>query len=253
MSSAAPGTSGQQPALFLDFDGTLVDIAATPDAVIVTPGLPELLSSLRARLGGALAIVTGRPVAGVDQFLPGLGLDACGMHGLERRIAGHTAFPDDLADLSPRIEQLRARLAVHPGVIIEDKRVGVAVHWRTAPDAERDAKAAIDDLARDLGPAYKVQDGKAVSELVPARAGKGEGVRALMQSEPYMGRRPIFVGDDKTDEYGFAAVDDLGGIGIKIGPGDTLACFRLSSPAEFRHVMEEWLASGFESVELPSA
>lgn len=253
MSSAEQGVSGQQFALFLDFDGTLVEIAATPDAVVVMPGLPELLSGLRARLGGALAIVTGRPVAGIDQFLPGLSLDACGMHGLERRLAGRTAFPDDLADLSPKIAQLRARLASHPGVIIEDKRVGVAVHWRTAPDAELDARAAIDDLARELGPAYKIQDGKAVSELVPARAGKGEGVRALMLSEPYTGRRPIFVGDDKTDEYGFAAVNDQGGISIKIGLGDTLANYRLSSTAAFRHVMEEWLANGVQAVELPPA
>jgi trehalose 6-phosphate phosphatase len=240
-------------ALFLDFDGTLVELASTPDAVIVAPGLPDLLSRIRDRLGGALAIVTGRPIAGVDQFLPGLVLDACGMHGLERRIAGQVAFPDDLADLSPHIGRLRARLAGHPGLIVEDKRIGVAVHWRTAPEAEQEARAAIDDLARELGPAYKIQDGKAVREIVPARAGKGEGIRALMRSEPYEGRRPIFVGDDKTDEYGFEAVNELDGITIKIGPGDTLARHRLSSSAEFHRTMESWLAGEFEAASLPRA
>jgi trehalose 6-phosphate phosphatase len=240
-------------ALFLDFDGTLVEIAPTPDAVLVDPGLPELLSRLRDRLGGALAIVTGRPVAGIDHFLPGLDLDACGMHGLERRIAGHVVFPDDFADLSSQVARLRARLANHPGLIIEDKRIGVAVHWRTAPEGEEDARAAIDDLARELGPAYKIQDGKAVRELVSARAGKGEGIRALMRSEPYAGRRPVFVGDDKTDEHGFEAVNELNGVTVKIGPGDTLARHRLSSSAELRKVLETWLAVGLAADVLPLA
>jgi len=240
-------------ALFVDFDGTLVEIAATPDAVTVDPGLPELLSRLRDLLGGALAIVTGRPVAGIDHFLPGLDLDACGMHGLERRIAGHVAFPDDLADLSPQIARLRARLANHPGLIIEDKRIGVAVHWRTAPQGEQDARAAIDELARELGPGYKIQDGKAVREIVSARAGKGEGIQALMRSRPYAGRRPFFVGDDKTDEHGFAAVNELDGVTVKIGPGDTLARYRLSSSAELRKMLENWLAVGFSADVLPLA
>jgi trehalose 6-phosphate phosphatase len=240
-------------ALFLDFDGTLVELAATPDAVTVAPGLPDLLSRMRDRLGGALAIVTGRPIAGVDHFLPGLDLDACGMHGLERRIAGRVAFPDDLADLSQSISRLQARLGGHPGLIVEDKRIGVAVHWRTAPEAEHEARAAIDDLARELGPAYKIQDGKAVREIVPARAGKGEGIRALMRSEPYAGRRPIFAGDDRTDEYGFEAVNELDGVTIKIGSGDTLARHRLSSPAEFHRTMETWLAGEFEAGSLPRA
>jgi trehalose 6-phosphate phosphatase len=250
---AERASSVANSALFLDFDGTLVEIAPTPDAVMVDPGLPELLSRLRDRLEGALAIVTGRPVAGIDHFLPGLGLDACGMHGLERRVAGRVVFPDDLADLSPRIARLRARLANHPGLIIEDKRIGVAVHWRTAPEGEQDARAAIDDLARELGSAYKIQDGKAVREIVPARAGKGEGIRALMRSAPYAGRRPIFVGDDKTDEHGFAAVNELDGVTVKIGPGDTLARHRLSSSAELRKLLETWLAVGFTADVLPLA
>ena len=244
MSAAQAGTDflDDRSALFLDFDGTLVEIAPTPDEVVVEPGLPEILSGVRDRLAGALAIVTGRPISGIDHFLPELRLDGCGMHGLERRIDGKVSFPQDLPDLSPLVARLRTRLSAHPGVIIEDKRIGVAVHWRTAPDAEGDARAAIDDLAAELGAAYKIQEGKAVREIVPAAAGKGDGIRAMMQSEPYAGRRPVFIGDDKTDEHGFAAVNALGGVTVKIGAGDTLARCRLPSTAALRDAMARWLA-----------
>lgn len=240
-------------ALFLDFDGTLVEIAPTPDAVVVDPGLPALLAALRTRLGGALAIVTGRALGDVDAFLPGLDLDACGMHGLERRLGGMTSLPDDLADLTPEIALLRERLAFHPGLIVEDKRIGVAVHWRTAPEAEGAARAAIDDLAGRLGPEYRIQDGKAVREIVPARAGKGEGIGAMMRTAPYAGRFPIFVGDDRTDEHGFVTVNRLGGLGVKIGAGDTSASRRVASVPSFRTVLQGWLDEGVDPLRLPPA
>ena len=234
-------------ALFLDFDGTLVEIAPTPDSVVVDPQLPPLLSALRDRLGGALAVVTGRPVAEVDHFLPGLGLDVCGMHGLERRIDGRLFLPEGLADLREPVARLRERLSPFPGLIVEEKGIGVAVHWRTAPEFEQEARAAVDDLAAELGPTYKIQDGKAVREIVPGRAGKGDGIRQLMTSPPYLGRRPVFIGDDKTDEHGFAAVDELGGVTIKIGEGETLARYRLASPASLRPAMAGWLEAGLET------
>jgi trehalose 6-phosphate phosphatase len=252
-SGAGGGPHPDRAALFLDFDGTLVEIASTPDAVVVAPELPALLSGLRDKLGGALAIVTGRPIVGIDGFLVGLGLDACGMHGLERRVGGRISLPEGIADITPAIERLRARLRPHPGVIIEDKRVAVAVHWRTAPDAEADARAATDELAAELGPAYKIQDGKAVREIVPVSAGKGEGIRALMRAAPYAGRSPTFIGDDKTDEHGFEAVNDLGGTSVKIGPGDTLARYRLPSPAALHDLMRSWLGEGLTGRDLPPA
>jgi trehalose 6-phosphate phosphatase len=229
-------------ALFLDFDGTLVEIAPTPDEVVVSPELPGLLGELRSRLGGALAIVTGRPISGVDRFLPGLDLDACGLHGLERRIGGHLFPPQDLPDLRPAVARLRTRLARYPGVVIEDKGIGVAVHWRTAPDAETEARAAIDELARELGPTHKIQDGKAVREILPATAGKGDAIRALMRVPPFAGRHPVFVGDDRTDEHGFAAVNQLGGLSIKIGPGDTAAQTRIASVEALRAALRRWLS-----------
>jgi trehalose 6-phosphate phosphatase len=228
-------------ALFLDFDGTLVDIAEHPDAVMVDPGLPEVLTGLRERLGGALAIVTGRPISDIDRYLPGLGVDVCGLHGLERRVAGIVSVPDGLRDLGPEVEALRQALAGHSGILIENKGISVAVHWRMAPEAEAEARAAIDDLARRLGPTYRVQEGKAVRELVPAAAGKGEAIRALMRMPPYSGRRPIFIGDDVTDEHGFEAVRDLGGATVKVGGGETGAERRVPSPAELRTVLSDWL------------
>jgi trehalose 6-phosphate phosphatase len=240
-------------ALFLDFDGTLVDIVPHPDAVIVDPGLPEVLTGLRSRLGGALAIVTGRPISDIDRFLPRLGLDVCGLHGLERRIGGIVSVPDGLRDLGPEVAALRRALAGHPGILIENKGISVAVHWRMAPEAEAEARAAIDDLARRLGPTHRVQEGKAVRELVPMAAGKGEAIRALMRMPPYRGRRPIFSGDDVTDEHGFAAVRDLGGATVKVGVGETGAERRVASPTELRSALAEWLRTEPKPEDLPSA
>lgn len=235
-------------AVFLDFDGTLVDIADRPDGVQVTPGLTELLSSLSVRMEGALAIVTGRMVEDIDHYLQPLSLDVCGMHGLERRVGGTLSLPEGLVELGPQIEALRAAFSRRPGVLVEDKRVGVVLHWRLAPEAEEDAKAAMAELAAELGPGYRLQDGKAVRELVPAASGKGEAIRALMERAPYGGRVPVFVGDDRTDEHGFEAVNDLGGVSVKIGPGPTVANRRLPDATSFREWLRAWEA-GREGVE----
>lgn len=236
--------AGGRVALFLDFDGTLVEIAPRPDAVRVRPDLPDLLERLRARCGGALAIVTGRPIADVDAFLPGLGLDVCGLHGLERRVGGLHPDRVPLADLRPEAARLRDELAAFPGVIIEDKTVGVAVHWRLQPEAEGAARNAVDAILARLGPSHRAQDGKAVREVVPAVAGKGAAIRALMARPPYLGRLPVFAGDDRTDEDGFAAVEGLGGTGIKVGPGGTGAARRIASVSALADTFARWLADG---------
>ncbi|MBV9076839.1 MAG: trehalose-phosphatase [Methylobacteriaceae bacterium] len=237
-------------ALFLDFDGTLVEIAPSPDAVTVPRDLPAILARLRGRLGGALAIVSGRPIVDLDRYLPEL--DASGLHGLERRAGGVMDRPD-LPDLAPEIARLRERFASVPGALVEDKGIGVAVHWRRAPEAEAEARAAIFELAQRLGPPYRVQDGKAVCELVAGAAHKGDGIRALMREPPYRGRRPIFAGDDRTDEAGFAAVRELGGVGVKVGAGPTGAAHRVASVADLAKILAAWAVGGVALERLPAA
>jgi trehalose 6-phosphate phosphatase len=243
--AATPG-SGDGWALFLDFDGTLVDIAERPEAVIVDPGLPALLTRLRERCGGALAIVTGRAVSVIECFLPGLGLDICGLHGMERRIGGHLQRiePAGLPALRAAVPKLAARLSPIPGVLIEDKGESVALHWRLAPDAAQQVREAANSVLRDLGANFRLQDGKAVVEIVPEASGKGRAVEALLNAPPYRGRRPLFAGDDVTDENGFRAVEPLGGVSIKIGPGETAAARRIDSPAAFRLWLSEFAEDG---------
>jgi trehalose 6-phosphate phosphatase len=235
----------QDWALFLDFDGTLVDIAETPEAVIVEPNLPQTLLGLRTIAGGALALVSGRPIATLDRFLGGNSFDAAGLHGLEARIAGilHPCHPDDHPALRRGVAWLRETLDA-PGVVIEDKGCSVGVHWRLAPDRAALAKGAAEELARALGPDYRIQHGKMVAEVVPAAAGKGGAIARFLDHPPYTGRRPLFVGDDLTDEDGFAVVNARGGASIRIGPGETQAKSTVASAAAFRQLLGAWADSG---------
>jgi trehalose 6-phosphate phosphatase len=231
-------------ALFLDFDGTLVDIVDHPDAVAVEPDLPEALRAVSQRLGGALAIVSGRPVAFLDRHLGEGAFDAAGLHGLERRLRG--AFvgcrPEDHPRLRGGIVDLKVRFLADPRVVIEDKGCSVAVHWRMAPDRTDEAREAAETLADHLGPDYRIQKGKAVAEILPAAAGKGRVIASFLDESPYRGRRPIFVGDDLTDEHGFETVNARGGISVRIGMGPTLASVRLPSPAALRECLRAWAA-----------
>lgn len=250
-SSARPDGAGW--AVFLDFDGTLVDIADRPDGVRVEDAVPATLAALAAKLDGALAIVSGRTVSDIDGFLRDASLDVCGMHGLERRQAGRLSRPERLVDITARIEALRQAFADRPGVLVEGKGVGVALHWRMAPEAEAEALRAMEVLAGELGPGYRIQDGKAVREIVPAASGKGGAVRALMQEPPYSGRTPLFAGDDRTDEHGFEAVNDLGGVSIKLGEGATAASRRFADAASFRRWLQAWAEDRATIADVPAA
>ena len=235
-------------ALFLDFDGTLVDIAERPEAVEVDPALGSTLARLRDRLGGALAIVSGRPIAELDGFLTPHRFDAAGLHGLEYRL-GDRLFPcriEDHPDLRIGIERLQQELADAPGVLIEDKGCSVAVHWRMAPDKAELAQRVVQDLAGELGSAYRSQFGKAVAEILPAQAGKGYAIERFLGEAPYAGRRPIFAGDDLTDEHGFIAVNARGGASIRIGEGETQARYRVRTPSALRERLAVWAEKGAE-------
>ena len=229
-------------ALFLDIDGTLLDLAPRPELVQVPESLPGLLRALALRLNGALALVSGRPLGAIDALIPG-GLDAAGTHGAEwrqgRRIA--TLAPADPTALHALARDLRARTQGVPGLLVEDKPGALALHYRLAPERETEALRLAEYTARVLGPGYRLQPGKQVIEVLPAAAGKGAAIRRFMAVAPYAGRTPVFAGDDLTDEDGFAAVASMHGIGIRIGPPGvpTRARQRLDSPTALR----AWLAA----------
>lgn len=227
-----------QIALFLDFDGTLVEIAPSPEDVKIDRRLPEALDVLRQRLGGALALVSGRPVGLLDEMMAPYRFDAAGLHGAQIRLGDADA---PLAAPSKALHTaLRAMVRFansNVGVIIEDKRQSVALHWRLAPALADEALALMEKIAADIGPSMRLQRGKAVAELVPATASKGGAIDWLLQQEGYVGRTPVFIGDDITDEDGFAAVNAANGLSIRIGGGDTCARHRLASPTALHHVL----------------
>jgi trehalose 6-phosphate phosphatase len=231
-------------ALFLDFDGTLVDIAAKPDAIIVPPRVPALLAALRDRLEGALAIVSGRPIAVLDAYLAPHRFDAAGLHGAEQRSDGVVEVESsaDPLRLRPLAAELKALAGRHPGLILEDKTRSLALHWRLAPELEGIAVAAMQSAAQGLGAEYRLQEGKNVLELLPRWATKGAAITRFMDRPAYARRTPVFVGDDATDEHGFEVVEGMGGIAIRIGEGPTRAAHRLQNPAALHHVLARWCA-----------
>jgi trehalose 6-phosphate phosphatase len=222
--------------LFLDFDGTLVDIAARHDAVVVEPALKRLVLALARRLEGRMAVVSGRPA---DEIIAYLGLKdssvpfaVAGSHGLEMR------WPDGRRDAPPRPDALDDAIAAFhrlaerfPGIVVEEKPFGAALHYRQAPEAGTACDTLADEVAAGTG--FVVQHGKMVVELRAAGADKGDALARFLAGPPMAGTRPVFVGDDLTDEAGFRAAADRGGWGVLVGgPRPTEARYRLGSVDE---------------------
>jgi len=229
-------------ALFLDVDGTMLDIALTPDSVVVEPTLRETLSTLHARLGGALAIVSGRPIREIDALLALDDVAAAGLHGAELRAEGQATLAQPVPN--PRLDPVRVRAAeiaaAIPGVLVEDKGGAIALHYRLVPDAEAATREAALGLLMLAGSDYELIHGKAVVELKPRHADKGTALATLMQIEPFAGRTPWMIGDDLTDEDAFVEANRERGISIIVGPRrPTLARHALAGPAAAR----AWLAS----------
>lgn len=217
-------------ALLLDFDGTLVEIAERPDAIQVPPQLIALLRDLRRMLDGALAVISGRPIVELDRFLAPLVLAAAGVHGTERRTAAGMLQTMAVHPLEEVQRAARALAAEHDGLLVEDKRGSVALHYRRAPHLERRCLDAMEQaIARS--PGLTLLRGKMVVEAKPAGATKAHAIEAFLREAPFAGRAPLFVGDDLTDEVGFTAVQQAGGLGVKIGPGPTAAWQRVDSSA----------------------
>ena len=232
-------------AFFLDLDGTLLEIEETPDAVGAGPDENRLLKELVASAGGAVAVISGRALARIDQILAPLVLPAAGQHGAERRDANglrhRHRFPANV--LRPVAVGIRSFAAQHQGLVFEDKGASVALHYRKAPQLARVAQAAVRKAAGPLGEAVEVQDGKMVVELKPAGCDKGKAIAQFMQEAPFAGREPVFIGDDATDEYGFRVVNAMGGHTVKVGEGPSVARWRLENPASTRAWLQAWLES----------
>lgn len=241
-------------ALFLDFDGTLVEIAERPDAVRVERHLADTLRRLSALLGGAVAIVSGRPLAEIDQHLSPARLPAAGLHGLQLRPlpdiadASPASSPTDQAIPAPLAARLTTFARRH-GLLLENKGLAVALHYRNRPDLADTCRAMVRDVVRDA-PGLHVLDGKMVLEVKPAGGDKGRAVQAFMERPPFRGRVPVFVGDDVTDEDGFRVASEMGGFGVKVGSGPTSARYRAESvPAFLAWLDEAALQLGDEEAE----
>jgi trehalose 6-phosphate phosphatase len=220
-----------ETAFFFDFDGTLVELASTPDGVVVQPVVPKILDALRRATNGALAVVSGRGIDSIDAFLAMPELPIAGLHGAERRDSNGDTQRIGFHDARLlRMEQVLAEVVNHnPGMLLEIKGAALALHYRNAPDREAVARKATELLVDDYPGAYVLQPGKMVYEIKPKDVDKGRAVRAFLDEPPFTGRRPVFAGDDLTDEKGFAVVNERGGVSIKVGPGDTIAHSRLDS------------------------
>jgi trehalose 6-phosphate phosphatase len=230
-------------AFFLDIDGTLLDIEGHPDDVRIGRTELDLVSGLHRATGGALALVSGRPLAGIDLLFHPLKLPIAGQHGAERRDAGgkrhrHRFAVEALQAAAAPVRKFAAR---NEGLVFEDKGASVALHYRLAPQLQAAAKAVIEEAAKSAGGALELQVGKMVYELKPAGVDKGSAIDEFMRDAPFAGRTPVFLGDDVTDESGFRVINRLGGHSVKIGQGETAARWRLADPAAAKAWLGAWL------------
>ena len=236
-------------ALFLDVDGTLLDIAARPDEARVPAGLREDLAALSQRLGGALALVSGRAIVAVDRLFKPLRLPVAGQHGAElRRASGE---PMRRLEREVDFERLRAPLerfaASWPGILVEWKGLSVAVHCLSAPGSRGELGAVLTDAVGKMD-GIELMDSRSGFDLKPRGVSKGTAVEWFLVEPPFRGRLPVFAGDDVTDEGGFAAALLHGGLAIRVGKaGQSLARLRVAYPADFR----AWLAQSARALEAP--
>ncbi len=233
-----PDLRPEAEALLLDFDGTLVEIAPRPDAITVPASLPALLDTLHLRLSGAVALVSGRAVDDIRRYLPDFPGTIIGSHGAERAAPGQPPQPLGAFDgLDEMTSAVREFAEARPALLAELKAHSVVLHFRAAPELGPEVERFMGELA-DSHPDFALQQAKMAWELRSGTTDKGSAVRALMQARPFMGRDPVYIGDDTTDEAAMTVAQDLGGVGIKIGQGSSVARHRLPDPAALLRWLE---------------
>lgn len=205
--------------LFLDVDGTLVELTDTPSQTTADPEIISLLTETVGRLGGAVALVSGRKIETLDRLFAPLRLPAAGLHGVERRKFDGTIQAANFVDsqLDRTRSALKELVAAHPGALLEDKDRTIAVHFRLAPQIGETLRQAIVAIAKPLGNNYHIQDGNMMFEIKPRVFSKATAIQAFMKESPFIGRRPVFIGDDLTDQDGFAVAESQGGLSIAVG------------------------------------
>ena len=217
----------------------------TPDAVVVSPELREMLAACTEAFDGAVAVVSGRPIAAIDRLLDPLRLPAAGLHGLELRMQDGTL--EQATHGAPELTELRARFGSlareDARLVVEDKGSSLALHFRRAPERERELRELVAGAARRHN-GHHVMQGKMVLEVRPAHADKGTAVTRFLETPPFAGRTPVFAGDDTTDEDAFSVVNRHGGISVKVGVGESGATCRVPDVA----ALHEWLGATASAV-----
>jgi trehalose 6-phosphate phosphatase len=244
MEPALPSLDFARDALFLDIDGTIVDIAPTPEAVVVPESLKLSLSRLREELSGALALISGRTLGAIDELFTPLKFTAAADHAAEIRLGPAGDVKHRAAPLSSAEKAAFAPIAkLDPRLRLEDKVYTLAIHYRLVPELGDAVIAAMQDTAAKLDENLRVLCGKAVVEVKRSGFNKGTGLREIMQHPPFAGRRPVFFGDDVTDEDALAMLSKFSGLGISVGQVLPGAVRQTSSPAEVRRWLAELVAS----------
>ncbi|EJN07482.1 trehalose-phosphatase [Herbaspirillum sp. YR522] len=238
-------------ALFLDFDGTLVELAPQPEDIVVPPDLIALLQQLHHYSDGALAIVSGRPLEQLDFFLAPLRLPMAGVHGAERRRADGRVIELPVPDVHQLRERLLPLVTANPGLQLEIKRGALALHYRNAPHLEQHCTEGMSE-ALQHEPGFTLLRGKMVVEAKP-HINKGDALSAFLLESPFQGRRPVFIGDDVTDEAGFALAQngERRGLGIKVGAGTSQALQRLADPGAVLQFLRDAVQAAAARQRLP--
>jgi trehalose 6-phosphate phosphatase len=234
-------------ALFLDLDGTLIDIAPAPDLVRIPAELVPLLSRLSLGLDGAVAIISGRPIADINRFLDPLRLAAAGVHGAQLRTSIGGDILLTVGPMDPVVASAVSRLgALHPGVVIEPKVHSIAVHYRKAPAVEPQIEAELTRIVADSPDHFILSPGRCVIEVIPRHVSKGAALEALLALPPFKGRRPIMVGDDVPDESALIAAERHGGSGLRVAGEHFGGQAHFKGPHEVRTWLA-WIADGLEA------